>query len=63
MGPLILFSDGTWCGRETNTRTNIYHLAKLVGIAIDDPTDTDVHVENGRAWYMHGVGLGKTFLE
>ncbi|KAH7176241.1 hypothetical protein EDB81DRAFT_940196 [Dactylonectria macrodidyma] len=61
--PLIVLCDGTWAGRETNTRTNIYFLAKMVGIDIDNPTDTDIHVLDGSAWYMHGVGLGSTFLD
>ena len=61
--PIIILCDGTWCGREADTRSNIYYLAKMVGIRIDDPTDTDMHELNGKAWYIHGVGLGSTFLE
>lgn len=61
--PLIVLCDGTWAGREANTRTNIYLLAKMVGIDIDSPNDTDIHVLDRSAWYMHGVGLGSTFLE
>ncbi|KAF7556065.1 hypothetical protein G7Z17_g1684 [Cylindrodendrum hubeiense] len=60
--PLIVLCDGTWAGREANTRTNIYLLAKLVGIAIDNPNDTDVHVLDDSAWYTHGVGLGSTYV-
>ena len=61
--PLILLCDGTWCGRETSTKTNIYLLAELMGIQINDPTDTDEHIIEGKARYVHGVGLGSTFLE
>lgn len=61
--PLILLGDGSWCGREADTRSNIYRLADMVGIKIKDPTDTDVHVMKDKAWYIHGVGLGSTFLE
>jgi len=61
--PLILLSDGTWCGREANTQTNIFKLAEMVGVPIADLNDTDVHVLAGKAWYMHGVGLGSTFIE
>ena len=61
--PLVIFCDGTWCGRETDTKSNIYVLAKIVGIKIDDPTDTDVHSLEDKAWYMHGVGLGSTFIK
>ncbi|OAA48400.1 hypothetical protein NOR_01650 [Metarhizium rileyi] len=61
--PLIIFCDGTWCGRETNTQSNIYQLARIVGVDIDDPTDTDSHCLDDKAWYMHGVGLGSTFID
>jgi hypothetical protein len=61
--PLILLGDGSWCGRETDTKSNIYLLAKMVGINIDNVNDTDVHVMGDRAWYIHGVGLGSTFIE
>lgn len=61
--PLIVLCDGTWCGRETNTKSNIYMLARMVGIQINDPTDTGEHELQGKAWYKHGVGLGSTFLE
>lgn len=61
--PLIILCDGTWAGREANTKTNIYLLAKIVGINMDNPTVKDVHVLGDLAWYIHGVGLGSTFLE
>lgn len=61
--PLIIFGDGSWCGRETDTRSNIYLLAKIVGIEIDDVNDKDIHRLGSKAWYIHGVGLGSTFLE
>lgn len=62
-GPLIILADGSWCGREADTRSNIYLLAKMVGIGIDDVNDTDIHRLGNKAWYIHGVGLGSTFLE
>lgn len=61
--PLIILCDGTWCGREADTKTNIYLLAQKIGIPIDNPTDNDEHEDPGRAWYIHGVGLGSTFME
>ncbi|KAM0256229.1 hypothetical protein ACHAQJ_005100 [Trichoderma viride] len=61
--PLVIFADGSWCGRETNTRSNIYLLARMVGIDIDNVNDTDIHSEGDKAWYIHGVGLGSTFLD
>jgi hypothetical protein len=29
---LIVLCDGSWCGSETNTQSNIYLLAKMIGI-------------------------------
>ncbi|KAJ6079218.1 hypothetical protein N7467_008971 [Penicillium canescens] len=60
--PLILLCDGTWCGRETNTKTNIYKLARLMDIEIG-PNDTDEDIIPGRARYIHGVGIGKSFMD
>ena len=70
---ILLLCDGTWCGRETGTRTNIYTLAKLFGVYINnaDATepcfrhyDPDARLE-ARIFvrYRHGVGLGSTFLD
>ena len=67
--PLILLCDGTWCGRETSTQSNIYMLADMVGIPIANPNDEDVHYIPGsdprgrKGRYIHGVGLGSTFLD
>jgi hypothetical protein len=35
----------------------------MAGIHIDDVNDTDIHHLGNKAWYIHGVGLGSTFLE
>ncbi|KAI4841656.1 hypothetical protein E4T44_07757 [Aureobasidium sp. EXF-8845] len=32
---LVIFCDGTWCGPEDGTRTNIQLLAEMVGIDMD----------------------------
>jgi hypothetical protein len=61
--PLILLGDGSWCGREADTKSNIYLLAEMIGIDMKKITDIDVHVMDDKAWYIHGVGLGSTFLE
>ncbi|PWY82126.1 hypothetical protein BO70DRAFT_405346 [Aspergillus heteromorphus CBS 117.55] len=53
--PLIILCDGTWCGRETNTRTNIYKLAEMVGVNSLDK------LEGVR--YAEGVGLGSSFAD
>lgn len=59
--PLILLCDGTWCGRETGTETNIYKLAERVGFDFQD--EAAVHQGSGRVCYIEGVGLGSSFLE
>ncbi|KAG0330668.1 hypothetical protein BG000_011599 [Podila horticola] len=69
MQPLVVLCDGSWCGSEAETRTNIFQLARMIGIfpgnvfppgrAIPVP-----HPNNAiAACYFPGVGLGGTFLE
>ncbi|KAL6411730.1 hypothetical protein AUP68_04104 [Ilyonectria robusta] len=58
---LILLCDGTWCGKEAGTETNIHLLAKMVGIDVD----SELSIRNTnpvKARYADGVGLGSTFL-
>jgi uncharacterized protein (DUF2235 family) len=66
---LVVLCDGTWCGRETDTESNIQHLARMIGIdmTIDTGPD-DIHILDARgdsvqARYADGVGLGSTFLD
>lgn len=59
--PLILLCDGTWCGREADTKSNIYKLAEMVGVNFDD--DATLHRSSDRVFYIEGVGLGSSFLE
>ncbi|KAE8337835.1 hypothetical protein BDV24DRAFT_166965 [Aspergillus arachidicola] len=59
--PLILLCDGTWCGRETNTRTNIRKLAEMVGVVFRD--NTAVELDSDRFCYLEGVGVGSSFLD
>lgn len=66
MQRIVVLSDGTWCGRETDTQTNIYRLARLIGIPIDRPNSQDEYTLNTptlHARYRHGVGLNSTFLD
>lgn len=73
---LVIFCDGTWCGRETQVpgapESNIKILADMVGeVQFDDvpgKEPTKVHTihplrDNITAGYQEGVGLNKTFLE
>ncbi|CAG9945952.1 unnamed protein product [Clonostachys rosea f. rosea IK726] len=66
MHRIIVLSDGTWCGRETGTRSNIYELAELMGLEINNPNTEDQHILRTPtliARYHHGVGLNSTFLD
>ncbi|KAF2009695.1 hypothetical protein BU24DRAFT_358398, partial [Aaosphaeria arxii CBS 175.79] len=69
---LVIFCDGTWCGRETGTRSNIRILADLLGVidfSVNPPGKPAlVHPiitpqTNVIAGYQEGVGLNKSFLE
>ncbi|RAH47761.1 T6SS phospholipase effector Tle1-like catalytic domain-containing protein [Aspergillus brunneoviolaceus CBS 621.78] len=50
--PLILLCDGTWCGRETNTRTNIHKLAEMVGVSITKDSTEWQTPEGTRSSYI-----------
>jgi len=60
---LIVLCDGTWCGPETGTRTNIQILAELIGIDVTD-SKKELHdpKRNLKAKYFDGIGLGSTFF-
>ncbi|KAF9080691.1 hypothetical protein BGX27_005315, partial [Mortierella sp. AM989] len=67
---LIVLCDGTWAGSETNTKSNIYYLARMIGIdmALYNPAKAlpipYQDLERGvDACYFPGAGLGGTFLE
>ncbi|KAF3048669.1 hypothetical protein E8E11_003056 [Didymella keratinophila] len=72
---LLVFCDGTWCGRETKVAgaptSNIRMLADMVGdIRYDDTSKKPATVHSIRpraanviAGYQEGVGLDGTFLE
>ena len=67
--PIVVLCDGTWCGRETGTQTNIYRLAKLFGIDCNSDITNPESIApapgqpNVHAQYQHGVGLGSTFFD
>jgi uncharacterized protein (DUF2235 family) len=63
---IIILYDGTWCGRQTNTRSNIHLLAEMmeVNMALPQPSYTsppDARIDI-RARYFDGVGLNGGFL-
>ncbi|KAB5583391.1 hypothetical protein GE09DRAFT_300294 [Coniochaeta sp. 2T2.1] len=70
---IVVLCDGTWAGRETGTQTNIYRLARLFHVPINNLNSTDEYilpadptVPSARqvvARYRHGVGLGGSFLD
>ncbi|KAI5194053.1 hypothetical protein E4T39_08810 [Aureobasidium subglaciale] len=62
---LLVFCDGTWCGPETDTRTNIQILAELTGIDMKNPRgsrELEDPARKLRAKYFNGIGLGSTFF-
>ncbi|KAF9177590.1 hypothetical protein BGZ51_008553 [Haplosporangium sp. Z 767] len=70
MQKLIVLCDGTWCGSETNTQTNIYRLATMIGIDMTQQNPTRAQpilyqddTRGIKACYFPGAGLGGTFLE
>jgi hypothetical protein len=64
---IVVLCDGTWCGRETDTQSNIYFLADMMRIDMISSTgEDDVHLLDRpgvKARYADGVGLGSTFLD
>lgn len=60
---IVILYDGTWCGPETETGTNIHLLATMIGIdpSANDPTYTSP-LGDIRAKYFQGVGLGGSFM-
>jgi len=66
---LVVLCDGTWCGKETGTVSNIALLAQAMGIPIQAATADSKSVPFShpsrklKACYFAGCGLGGTFLE
>ncbi|OAL54619.1 hypothetical protein IQ07DRAFT_273782 [Pyrenochaeta sp. DS3sAY3a] len=58
---VIVLCDGTWCGRETNTKSNIYFLAQMIGVNLTQ-TPAETLSPYLRARYFDGVGLGGDFM-
>ena len=60
---VIVLCDGTWCGRETGTQSNIWKLAEAFGINLSGGNNDTVNARlNFRARYFQGSGTGKPFL-
>jgi hypothetical protein len=61
---VIILYDGTWCGREVNTRSNVYFLAEMIGINLtaNPAVYTSTTGPDIRARYFDGVGLGGDFM-
>ncbi|KAF2190659.1 hypothetical protein K469DRAFT_747105 [Zopfia rhizophila CBS 207.26] len=56
---VIVLCDGTWCGRETNTKSNIHFLAKMIGVDLRrNPAEYTSSTGNVCARYFDRVGLG-----
>ncbi|THZ85900.1 hypothetical protein D6C84_02935 [Aureobasidium pullulans] len=57
-GRLIVFCDGTWCGPEHGTRTNIQLLAEMTGIDVESvkgPREITDLSRQLRAKYFNGI--------
>ncbi|KAF9567890.1 hypothetical protein EC968_003160, partial [Mortierella alpina] len=65
---LIVLCDGTWCGAEARTETNVYRLAEMI-MNGNNPYNTSPttpyrdRARNITACYFPGAGIGGTFLE
>lgn len=60
---LVILCDGTWCGREAGTESNIALLAQAFGI--QRPGDREEFQDQEgkvKARYFKGIGLGRSFL-
>lgn len=60
---LLVFCDGTWCGKETGTKTNIQILAEAAGVNVSGGSkELDDPDRRLKAKYFEGIGLGSTFF-
>ncbi|KAH7059130.1 hypothetical protein BKA57DRAFT_416851 [Linnemannia elongata] len=55
---VVVLCDGTWCGSETGTKTNISLLAEMIELPESSNNRPDI-----KACYFPGSGLRGTFLE
>ncbi|KAK4032303.1 hypothetical protein C8A01DRAFT_50880 [Parachaetomium inaequale] len=61
---VIVLCDGTWCGRQTNTKSNVNFLARMIGVDLERGA-TEYHSEEHdiHAKYFDGVGLGGDLMK
>ncbi|KAL2197015.1 hypothetical protein P885DRAFT_60408 [Corynascus similis CBS 632.67] len=61
---VIVLCDGTWCGSQTNTKSNVNFLARMVGVDLERGI-TEYHSsrDDVHAKYFDGVGLGGDFVK
>ncbi|RYP50475.1 hypothetical protein DL769_010941 [Monosporascus sp. CRB-8-3] len=59
---VVVLCDGTWCGKETNTRSNIFYLASMIGIDMNTRPARYIQPDLCAA-YFDGVGLGGDFMK
>ncbi|EON68541.1 hypothetical protein W97_07799 [Coniosporium apollinis CBS 100218] len=58
---LVVLCDGTWCGPETSTESNIHRFPKMMGI--DTNAQSAAHeLGSLKARYFKGVGLRGSFM-
>lgn len=64
MGPpkrVVVLCDGTWCGKNTNTRSNIFYLASMMGIDMTR-RPAELITPEVCAIYFDGVGMSGDFM-
>lgn len=59
---LVVLCDDTWCGSKTRPGTNMYILARLIGIDVGCGKDS-LEKDGCQARYFDGPGLGNNFLD
>ncbi|KAK9342835.1 hypothetical protein V1522DRAFT_447684 [Lipomyces starkeyi] len=61
---LVVLCDGSWCGREKYTKSNIQLLAKMIGVDLDhEPYILEDAARNIKARYFDEVDRGSTFMD
>ncbi|KAH7369489.1 hypothetical protein B0T11DRAFT_254646 [Plectosphaerella cucumerina] len=58
---VVVLCDGTWCGRDTKTKSNIFYLASMMGIDMTGRPAEYITTDICAA-YFDGVGMNADFM-
>lgn len=63
--PLVVLSDGSWCGRERGAESNVFKLANMIWGGVRLPKNDDfAHLHpSGKARYVNSAPVASTFME